>query len=91
MSKMEFASESFVPDMRTLRLGMGGSNVKLSRSFVSKAIRHLHFYDGSTLLGTDETRFECTVDGVHPTDLGFMRMADKLNPVFKQLLQHELA
>ena len=25
----------------------------------------------------------CTVDGVHPTDLGFMRMAEKIAPVLK--------
>ncbi|EHQ62849.1 hypothetical protein PDENDC454_08115 [Paenibacillus dendritiformis C454] len=91
ISKMEFASESFVPDMRTLRLEMGRIQRETVEKLRQQGDSHLHFYDGSTLLGTDETRFECTVDGVHPTDLGFMRMADKLTPVFKQLLQHELA
>jgi hypothetical protein len=45
---------------------------------------NLHFYDGSTLLGEDWE--ECTVDGVHPTDLGFWRMAHGLLPVLGQLV-----
>ncbi|GGI45181.1 hydrolase [Paenibacillus marchantiophytorum] len=45
---------------------------------------HIFFCDGSQLLG--EHSHECTVDGVHPTDLGFLRMADGLAPVIKQIL-----
>ena len=47
--------------------------------------RVIFFHDGSEMLG--ETDFhECTVDGSHPTDLGFIRMADGLEPVYKALL-----
>jgi len=35
------------------------------------------------LLGHDE---EATVDGTHPTDLGFMRMADAMEPILRQAL-----
>ncbi|OCT12233.1 hypothetical protein A8709_30820 [Paenibacillus pectinilyticus] len=45
---------------------------------------NIYFHDGSDLLG--ENAHECTVDGVHPTDLGFMRMADGLTPVLKKIL-----
>ncbi|MBD0382973.1 SGNH/GDSL hydrolase family protein [Paenibacillus sp. WST5] len=45
---------------------------------------NIFFCDGSKLLGEDA--FECTVDGSHPTDLGFLRMADGLTPVLKQIL-----
>jgi len=45
---------------------------------------NLHFLDGSTRLGPDFT--EGTVDGVHPTDLGFMRMAAALEPELRRLL-----
>ena len=44
----------------------------------------LHFLDGSTLLGADFD--ECTVDGVHPTDLGFMRLAKGLEPEIVRIL-----
>ncbi|MDU5145587.1 MAG: SGNH/GDSL hydrolase family protein [Paenibacillus dendritiformis] len=91
ISKMEFASESFMPEIRALRQEMGRIQREVVEKFRKQGDSQLHFYDGSTLLGTDETRFECTVDGIHPTDLGFMRMADKLTPIFKHLLRHELA
>nr|WP_310735676.1 SGNH/GDSL hydrolase family protein [Paenibacillus thiaminolyticus] len=78
----------FVPE---LRLEMGRIQRETVERLRQQGDSHLHFYDGSGLLGTDDTRFECTVDGVHPTDLGFMRIAGKLTLLFKQLLQHELA
>lgn len=46
---------------------------------------NIYFYDGSTLLG--EQAHETTVDGVHPTDLGFLLMADGLAPVLKEILE----
>jgi lysophospholipase L1-like esterase len=45
----------------------------------------IEFLDGSTLLGDDFD--ECTVDGVHPTDLGFMRMARGLAPEIERILE----
>ena len=39
---------------------------------------NISFIDGGELLGEDF--WECTVDGIHPTDLGFRRMADCLVP-----------
>lgn len=46
---------------------------------------NIYFFDGSGSLGNEDF-FECTVDGSHPTDLGFLRMADALEPVLKTLL-----
>lgn len=46
---------------------------------------HIHFLDGSTILGEDYD--ECTVDGVHPTDLGSLRIALALQPVIEEILQ----
>lgn len=43
----------------------------------------LYYVRGSSLLGSDG---EPTVDGIHPNDLGFQRMADALTPVVKQAL-----
>ncbi|MEK6793971.1 MAG: SGNH/GDSL hydrolase family protein [Spirochaetota bacterium] len=45
---------------------------------------NIHFLDGSPLLGDDFD--ECTVDGVHPTDLGFLRMADGIEPSLRRIL-----
>ncbi len=46
--------------------------------------RHLHFLDMTNALGRDFD--ECTVDGGHPTDLGFMRMAAAVEPVLRGLV-----
>jgi hypothetical protein len=43
----------------------------------------LYLVRGDTLLGDDG---EGTVDGIHPTDLGFQRMADALTPVVSRVL-----
>lgn len=44
---------------------------------------HLYCVPGETLLGEDG---EATVDGTHPTDVGFLRMADALEPVLRRAL-----
>jgi len=45
---------------------------------------NIRFFDGADLLGDDFE--ECTVDGAHPTDLGFYRMAKALEPVLREML-----
>ena len=46
------------------------------------------FLDGETLLeGRD--RACCTVDGCHPNDLGFMRMALKVEPFLREMLAQQ--
>jgi hypothetical protein len=44
----------------------------------------LTYIEGSAFLGTDG---EATVDGVHPTDLGFLRYADAYEPVLRRVLK----
>ena len=44
------------------------------------------FIDGESLWeGKD--RDACSVDGCHPNDLGFMRMADRIEPVLREALK----
>ena len=47
--------------------------------------RRVRFLDGEALFGDCE-RWDCLVDGTHPNDLGFRRMADALTPVLRELL-----
>ena len=47
--------------------------------------QHIYFMDGSTILGEDYD--ECTVDGVHPNDLGSMKIADAIRPVIENILR----
>jgi hypothetical protein len=50
---------------------------------VNVGVGGIHYVPGDGLLGEDG---EGTVDGSHPTDLGFWRMADVLEPVLAQLI-----
>jgi hypothetical protein len=50
---------------------------------VAAGVTRLAYLEGEHLLGDDG---EATVDSSHPTDLGFMRMADAFEPLLKQLL-----
>ena len=47
--------------------------------------KNVYFVDGKEMLGTDE-RHACTIDLIHPTDLGFMRMAKYVLPTLKKAL-----
>ncbi|PAV31225.1 hypothetical protein CIL05_00785 [Virgibacillus profundi] len=62
---------------------------EISRSTVAelqrKGDKYISFLDGSQLLG--ENWHECTVDGVHPNDLGFMKMADGIEDVLRTSLE----
>jgi len=65
------------------------SNVALHEAYrrlVASGVKKLYYVRGEKLLGTDG---EATVDGTHPTDLGFLRMADALQPVLKRFLKAE--
>ncbi len=85
VSKIPYATEAFHPSAIAARL--------TSRDFQRQTIENLrtagdanaHFFDGSDLLG--DSWDECTVDSVHPNDLGFSRMAASLAPVIKAILK----
>ena len=47
--------------------------------------RHVWLIDGKTLFG-DVDRDLCTVDDLHPNDLGFYRMANAIEPLLKRIL-----
>ncbi len=44
----------------------------------------VYLFDSTELLGEDF--YECTVDGTHPTDLGFYRMAEGFTPFLREIL-----
>jgi lysophospholipase L1-like esterase len=53
---------------------------------LADGIRGLYYLPGSLQAGDDG---EDTVDGAHPTDLGFLRMADGFEPVLSKALKRE--
>ncbi len=56
---------------------------KAYQTLLTEGVKHLAYLRGETLLGDDG---EGTVDGSHPTDLGFLRHADVMQPALYQLL-----
>ncbi len=58
---------------------------KTYQNAVDSGDKNVWFLDGRIFFG-EEGREECTVDGTHPNALGFMRMAEKIYPVLKEIL-----
>jgi len=52
-------------------------------ALVAEGVTGLRYLPGDDLLGDDNLG---TVDGTHPTDVGFLRMADTMEPVLRELL-----
>lgn len=57
----------------------------LFQSLKIKGERNIYFLSSEDILGQDG---EATVDGIHFTDLGFMRYADILCPVIKKMIHY---
>ena len=80
------------PELRPPR---AAQNVMKYREITEKAYaraiaegdKNVYYIDGLTLLPNSEA----TVDCVHPTDLGFCGMAEKIYPLLKEILFGEKA
>ncbi|OGD22433.1 MAG: hypothetical protein A2W03_01590 [Candidatus Aminicenantes bacterium RBG_16_63_16] len=54
------------------------------RRLVRAGAKKIHYLPGDRLLGGDS---EATVDGTHPTDLGFLRMAEAIEPALRKIVK----
>ena len=52
---------------------------------INSGDKNVYYIDGQSLF-KDEGRDSCTVDGCHPNDLGFMRMAETIGHVVKKVI-----
>lgn len=52
---------------------------------MSAGDQSVYFIDGETFFGK-ANREACTIEGCHPNDLGFMRMAETIYPVLKEII-----
>lgn len=50
---------------------------------------NVYFIDGMSFFATAAHQTDCQVDGLHPNDAGFMRMADGIGFVIRQILEKE--
>ena len=85
ISRVPAANEFYDNAALEKRLG----KAKVQRDTVSllqsQGDQNVSFLSGEDLMGDDY--LEATVDGSHPTDLGFWLMANSLEPVIKKLLR----
>lgn len=85
VSRIRIGGEGWNPAITANRRERGAAQRQVVEQKRADGVEGLHFLDGETLLGGDDFP-ECTVDGSHPTDLGFQRMADGLEPVLRGIL-----
>lgn len=68
----------------------GDERREIVRATYENAVRNgdknVYYIDGITLWG-EEDRDMCVTDCTHPTDLGFYRMANVIQPVLKEMLE----
>ncbi len=72
-----------LPDRRRMYESKNEMARRVVEEMKADGFRGLILVEGAGLLGSDG---EGTVDGTHPTDLGFLRMADVLTPVIRAVL-----
>ncbi|MGI5868029.1 MAG: SGNH/GDSL hydrolase family protein [Kiritimatiellia bacterium] len=88
VSKVPYAREMFNEEVRAQRLERRDFQRALVDELREAGDTAVAFFDGGDLLGGNFT--ECAVDGVHQTDLGFLRMADSLEAVVRGMLQKSI-
>lgn len=82
MSKPDFDKEA---EINAVRRDIIKKSYELGKA---QGDNNLEFIDGETLF-QKEYRDCCTVDGCHPNDLGFARMASAVIPVLKKMLKKQ--
>ncbi|MBP3706228.1 MAG: hypothetical protein J6J13_03135, partial [Clostridia bacterium] len=53
---------------------------------INSGDENVYFIDGCSFFNGEEDRFSCTVDGVHPNDLGFSKMAKVIGEYVEKVL-----
>ncbi len=85
VSRLPYAREIAEPlECNQERLALTSIHLKELQTRRATGDENIHFLDGATLYGSEPS--ECTVDGVHATDLGFFNIAHRMAPVIERLL-----
>lgn len=79
-----YTNSWILPELRMANDSRRKAFHKVYKALKSDGICGLHYIKGEHLLGSDD---DASVDGSHPSDLGFSRMADTLEPILKRILK----
>ena len=85
ISRVPTANELYNSAAMEKRLGKAKVQRDTVTQLQSQGDTNISYLDGEKLIGDDY--LESTVDGSHPTDLGFWLMANALEPVIRKLVQ----
>jgi lysophospholipase L1-like esterase len=83
VENVHYQQAPFVPSVATRLREFNDAVRDAFDRLIASGMTNLHLVPGDALLGDDG---EATVDGTHPTDLGFMRMAQVLTPIIQSLI-----
>ncbi len=84
VSKVAYAREIFDKNLKKQREDSKKIEVENVERCQANGDKNIYFINAEFFQGEDF--WECTVDGVHPTDLGFYRMAENLLPEIEKRL-----
>jgi lysophospholipase L1-like esterase len=80
VENIAYQAASVVPSMREAYRTKNAALRAQHERLMASGVKGLHYVPGETLLGEDG---EATVDGAHPTDVGFLRIAQALEPALR--------
>jgi lysophospholipase L1-like esterase len=83
VENITYANAAFVQARRQRCVSTNAAMFQAYRALTAEGVGGLHLQAGDVLLGADG---EATVDGTHPTDLGFIRIADALESVLRPVV-----
>ena len=84
VENITYTNAGYLPARRESYTSKNSALQKAYQQMVSEGFKKIFYLRGDQLLGHDG---EPTVDGTHPTDLGFLRMADVMEPVLREALK----
>ncbi|MBS4197540.1 SGNH/GDSL hydrolase family protein [Lederbergia citri] len=84
VSKFPYAQEKINRQLLQERLERLDFQKQLIQKLQQEGDKHIYFCEGTNILG--DLWQEKTVDGIHPTDLGFLSIADNLTPVVEKIM-----
>ena len=76
-----YGGSTFVVSRKERNASSRKAFAEVYAGLTADGVSGLHYTEGETLLGGDDT-----VDGSHPTDLGFRRQADRFSEVISKIL-----
>jgi lysophospholipase L1-like esterase len=74
---MPWKQDEVIPKCRRYR--------EIYEALIADGLSQLSYIEGTLLCGTDG---EASIDGIHPGDVGYLRMADIFEPVLRSICEH---